>query len=929
MRVEHIRTLAGPNIYTHRPALIMRLHLEELAGRESCEFPHFVERLLNELPGLGQHHCSKEYPGGFVERLHEGTYFGHTVEHVALELMGLAGVPTKHGKTRAADEPGVYHVVVEYEAEHATKYLLEVAVELVESLLAGRPYALEEKLREAGDIIRRTELGPSTRAIVDAAKERGIPSFRIGQGSLVQLGYGRARRLVQAAMSDRTSVVGAEVASDKDLTKMLLEQASIPVPRGRIVETEEEAVEALAELGAPVVVKPLDGRQGLGVSLNLSTPEDVRHAFQIAQDYSRHVLVEDLLVGKNYRVLVIDGRMVAASERLPCHVVGDGARTVAELIEEANRNPLRGEGHEKPLTKIKVDEIMLAYLRKAGRSLDYVAAAGEAVYLRESINLSTGGVARDVTEQVHESVRRMCERAACAIGLDICGVDLVMADISQPLSRSSGGVIEINASPGLRMHHFPSEGEPRDAGGAIVRMLFPEGDGRIPLISITGTNGKTTVTRMIAHVLQANGRRTGMTTTDGIWIDGQLVAEGDTTGPHSARTVLSDPTVEVAVLETARGGIARRGLGYDWSDIAVMTNIQPDHFGQDGIESIEDLVFIKSLIAERVREGGTLILNADDEQLARLMELERVSRVPKRVVYFSLRENHLLIKRHVAAGGTAYFVRDGWIIEATGESHERVLEVGSLPFTMSGTAEFQVANALAAVAACRAAGLESVALARALATFENNSQNPGRTNLYRVRSGGYVLLDYGHNPEAFRAICQMASMWKGRSVTGIVGVPGDRSDELIEEAGRIAARGFGRVVIKEDEDTRGRRRGEVAEILARVVRELAPERECSIIFDEPQTLAHELETLQAGDIIVMFYDKLEPLVSVLEAHGAIPVSTIEDLNGAPAADAGARAAVAAFGRDERPRETAADTGAPARPNRVVRRAPEGPTYIWR
>ena len=878
MKIEAMRTLAGPNVYTHRPALLMRLDLEELAGRETHEVGGFVERLLAALPGLSTHHCSRGYEGGFVERLMEGTYFGHVVEHVTLELTGLAGVGVTHGKTRAEEEPRVYNVVVEYKAEQATRYLLETAVALVEALVRGEKFPLEEKVEEARRIAARTELGPSTRAIIEAAARRGIPWERVGTGSIVRLGWGRHRRFIQAATSDLTSSVAVETACDKDLTKLVLEQAAVPVPHGLVVATEEEALAAFEDLGAPVVVKPLDGRQGYGVSLNLSTAEEVRAAFRIARDFSADVLVEELLRGRNYRVLVVNGETVAASERLPCHVRGDGAHTVAELVEIANRDPLRGEGHEKPLTKIVVDEIVLAHLRKNGLALDYVPAPGEAVTLRDGINLSTGGVARDVTDEVHPSVRLLCERAARAVGLDICGVDLVLEDISQPFEPGSGGVIELNASPGLRMHVFPSEGRPRDVGGKIVEMLFPAGDGRIPVVSVTGTNGKTTVARMIGHVLASTGLNVGVTTTDGIWVGGRQIAKGDTTGPHSARTVLSDPTVEAAVLETARGGIVRRGLGYDWSDVGVLTNIQPDHFGQDGIETLEDLVYIKSLVAERVREGGTLVLNADGEQLARLADEPRVRAEEKRVVYFSLRADHVLIRKHLDAGGTAFFVRGGRVVEATGAEQAEVLRLADVPMTLGGTAEYQVANVLACVAACRAQGVAREGVAAALASFRAAADNPGRTNIFRAASGGYVVLDYGHNPEAFASLCLTASRWKGLRVTGVVGVPGDRSDELIEQAARVAARGFERVVIKEDKDLRGRRPGEVAGIMRRAVGEEAPWRECSVVLDEEEALRRELRRLGRGEAVVMFYDKLEPLRRILREFGAEPVETIEGLS---------------------------------------------------
>ena len=882
MRIENIRTLAGPNVYSHQPVLIMRLNLEGLTDTQSREVPGFNERLINLLPGLSEHRCSREKRGGFVERLLEGTYFAHIVEHVALDLSDAAGISVGFGRARYAGAAGSYNVIVTYKSEQGMRHLLQTAVELVEALIKGEDFPLAKKITTAREIVSDMELGPSTRSIVDAATRRGVPWLRIGEDNFVQLGYGKNRRFIQAAMCDQTSAVAVETAGDKEFTKVLLRQVSIPVPRGEVVRTEEDAVDALDRIGVPVVVKPLDGRQGLGVSLNISTPEQMKQAFALAREYSAKVLVEELFVGKNYRVLVIGRRMVAASERLPAHVIGDGNHTIAGLIEIANQDPMRGEGHEKPLTQIRVDEIMTAYLRKAGLSLSDVPPLGETVLLRESINLSTGGTAKDVTDIVHEEVKEICERAARVVGMDICGVDLVLRDIAAPVEKSGvaqpgGGIIELNAAPGLRMHLYPSEGKARDVGGSIVEMIYPgDSDGRIPIFSITGTNGKTTVTRMIGHVLAQTGQTVGMTTTDGIYIGKRRIVEGDTTGPHSARTVLSDPTVEVAVLETARGGIARRGLGYDWSDISVMTNIGPDHIGQDGIESIEDLVHIKSLIAERVREGGTLVLNADDEHLARLMENPRVSKLQKRVVYFSLDESNPLVARHVAGGNTAYFLREGLIIEASARTELPALRVADIPCTMNGAAEFQISNLLAAVAACRAYGVTSAQLRNSLRNF-NSNYNPGRANLCKVKSG-YVMVDYGHNPDAFAAVCRMAAKWNERRVTGIIGVPGDRADSLIEQAGRVAGRGFHRVIIKEDNDLRGREKGEVARLLCQAVNDESPNTECHIVLDEIEALRSEIEGMQHGQVIVVFYDNLEPVMNLLESVGAMPVSAIDEAN---------------------------------------------------
>ena len=616
MKILTIRTIAGPNVYSHDPVLVMKLDLQNLAGRESYEIPGFIDRLLALLPGCREHYCGLGYPGGFVERLNGGTYFGHIVEHVALELTDPVGISTNRGKTVEAGEPGCYLVTVTYKSERAMKFLLQVAVELVQALVDDRPYPLEDRLAQARDLVARYELGPSTRAIVAAAERRGVPWSRVDEQSLVRLGLGKHSRYMEGTISGRTNAIGVDIAGNKELTKQLLNKAGLPVPYGCVVETREEAIACLAGSKPPVVVKPLDGNQGRGVSLNLSSPEHVGEAFDIAVQISPEVIVEEMLMGLDYRVVVVNGQMVAAAQRIPAHVWGDGAHTVRELIELANRDPRRGKDHEKPLTRISADPIVLAILKKNGRTLDEVPGEGEMILLRESANLSTGGSARDVTDEVHPVMRRICERAARTVGLDVCGIDLIVPDIKQPFK--SGGIVEVNASPGIRMHHFPSEGRPRDVGAAIIEMLYPEGQpSRIPIISITGTNGKTTVTRMVGHILAGTGQTVGLTTTDGIWIGGEEVACGDMTGPWSAGVVLSDCSVDVAVLETARGGIVRSGLGYDWSDISVFTNIHPDHIGQDGIESVEDIVKIKKLVAERVRAGGTLILNADDEHLVR------------------------------------------------------------------------------------------------------------------------------------------------------------------------------------------------------------------------------------------------------------------------------------------------------------------------
>ncbi|MFN7945320.1 MAG: cyanophycin synthetase [Blastocatellia bacterium] len=876
MRIGEIRTLAGPNIYSHRPVLLMLLDLERLAGRESCELSGFNERLLKLLPGLADHHCAKGSAGGLLERLDEGTYFGHIVEHVALELASQCGIPASHGKTRAAGQPGWYRVAIEYKAEQGARYLLAQAVALVEALVNDEPFLLDDTLRTAEKIIAQTEPGPSTSALIRAARERGIPVQRIGTQSLVQLGYGRHRKFIQAAMTSQTSAVAVDIAADKELTKSLLRDAGIAVPEGVLARSESEAVAAFKTIGGPVAIKPHNGCQGKGVSLRLTTSAQVVEAYRVASRYSSTVVVEAQLTGRDYRVLIVNGKMIAASERIPAHVIGDGRRTIAQLIEIINQQPERGEDHEKALTKIRIDELLTEYLRRHNRSLSDLPSPGEIVYLRDCANLSTGGTARDVTEQVHPEIAAMCERAARLIGLDVCGVDLILDDIARPL-QPGNGIVEINAAPGLRMHLMPGTGASRDVASAIIESLYPDGaNGRIPLISITGTNGKTTITRMIGHVIAESGKTVGMTTTDGIHIGGRLIEKGDTTGPCSARTVLSDPSVEVAVLETARGGLMRGGLAYDWSDISIISNIRLDHIGQDGIENLDDLLYVKSLVAERVRAGGTLILNADDERLAKLIEHPRVSKVPKNVVYFSLHPPHVVIRRHLDGGGTAFLYKDGWLIEATAGRQQRIIQAAEIPATLGGSAWFHIANALGAVAACRAYGLSGEAIAASLRGFGNNRHNAGRTGLFEVRAR-FVLVDYGHNPDAFTAIGRMAAHWEGRPIVGVIGVPGDRDNSVVEQAGRAAAQSFHRLYIREDTDLRGRRSGEAAELLCAAISREAPERECQIVLSEVAALRTALDQSAPGEVIVIFYEKLDPVLALLGEFDAQPVQAIPPL----------------------------------------------------
>lgn len=866
MKILSVRHIEGPNVYIYKPILVARVDLEDLTERESCDIPGFSDRLLQLLPGLREHHCAKGAPGGFVDRLYGGTYFGHIVEHTAIELACLAGLSVHYGKTVYAGQTGLYDIIIECEEFAAQRYLLQAAADLVTAVIHARDASalLDAALRKVTDILAETALGPSTRAIMEAARRRDIPVRRLNDGSLLQLGYGIHRRLVEATLTDATSAVSVDIACDKALTKDLLADAGIPTPEGGVARSADDAVAWFHRLGAPVVVKPLGGNQGRGVSLRLTTPEAVTEAFRRAQAISDAVIVERHIEGRNLRVLVVQGRAVAVSERVPAHVVGDGLHTVRELVEQANQDPRRGVDHEKPLTRIPLDEVAEQTLRGQGLRWDDVPAAGQVVWLRDSANLSTGGEALDVTEDVDPSYRRMAERAARCVGLDVCGVDLVVVRPERAYEPGSAYVIEVNACPGIRMHLHPSQGMPRDVADAIVESLFPWGNGRIPIVAITGTNGKTTTTRLIGHALSSIGKRVGMTTTGGVYIGDELVLSGDTTGPASARIVLSDPTVEVAVLETARGGIVRGGLAYDKAQVAVLTNISLDHIGQDGVETIEDIVHIKSLVAECVSEHGTVVLNADDPHLVPL-----APRLRAKISWFSMRSDNPVICRHVATGGWAYYLADGRITEARGDHVWSIAHVHDIPLTLGGFATFHVENCLAATAALRALGLTRQQVAAALRSFRPD-QNTGRLAIYRLPSGARCVLDYGHNPDGFAKVGQWLRALPHRRMVGVVGVPGDRADTVIRRSAEVLAGIFEEFIVKEDRDLRGRRPGEVARMMADVIQQNAPDKPLEVRLDEEEALRVALQRAAAGDVIVMFYEKWAPAQRIVEQAGGRP-----------------------------------------------------------
>ncbi|OLN34085.1 cyanophycin synthetase [Desulfosporosinus metallidurans] len=856
MEIREIQAIEGANAFSHRPIIRAIVDLQEWTERFSNELGDFRLRLVENLPTLADHYCSRGKLGGFLERLEEGTLIGHVIEHVTIDLLTQAGQTIKYGKTMGIlEHPGWYEIIFNYEAKEGAIEGFKQGFALVKTLLEQGPFDVSQAVNRIKEVMADYELGVSTRVIVEACQERGIPVHRLNEGSLLQLGYGRNQRRVQATITGATSSIGVDIACDKEMTKKILSEGGVPVPWGYIVRTEEEAIQAFRDMKTPVVIKPLHGNQGKGVTLRLKSVVEVRAAFKVAQTYGDWVIIEEYIAGQHYRLVVVGDRLIAAAQRIPAHVYGDGSSSIEELVAQANADPRRGDDHEKELTKIKIDPVVVLTLAQKQLTLSSVPELGEVVYLRDSANLSTGGIAEDVTDLVHPDNVDLVVNTAKVIGLDVAGIDLVIEDIKESYREKNGHIIEVNAAPGIRMHHFPSVGKARNVGKAIVEQVFPAGNGRIPIIAITGTNGKTTTTRMIGKMLADQQLLVGMTSTDGVYIDQKLWVKGDMTGPESARTVLRHPDVQVAVLETARGGILRAGLGYDYADVAVITNVSNDHLGQYGIETMEDIAHVKSLVAEVVRPHSYVVLNADDPYVVQMAQ-----RTKGRVIFFSTEKDNIHVRKHLGVGGTAVFVRRGMILLCQGSESFRICSVKQIPVTWEGKAKHNVQNALAAIAAGWALGLSAVTIRHSLQHFSSDAEhNRGRLNLYEL-DGVRVFIDYGHNAAGIEEVAKTLKQFKGGSLVGCITVPGDRPDDSIREVGRIAAQGFKRLIIREDADLRGRKPGEIAQILyEEAVRIGMNPNKIRIVLPETEAFRQGLDSCVPGDTFVMFYEHIEPI----------------------------------------------------------------------
>ncbi len=871
MRILKIQTLRGPNYWSIRrhKLVVMRLDLEELADKPSNAIPGFYEGLVAVLPSLEEHYCSPGIRGGFLSRVAQGTMMGHIIEHVALELQELVGMQVGFGRTRETSTPGVYQVVIEYVDEQAGRYAARAAVRLCQSIVDTGTYPeseLEQDLKDLRDLVRDAALGPSTETIVKEAEARDMPWLQLSARAMLQLGYGVHQKRIQATLSDFSAILAVELACDKEGTKQILRDAGVPVPQGTVINYLDELESAIEDVGGyPIVIKPLDGNHGRGITIDINHWDEAEKAYDVAREISRGVIVERYYRGRDHRILVINGKVVAVAERVPAHVVGDGKSTVQELIDETNRDPNRGEGHDNVLTKITIDRNSFSLLQRQGYTLDTVLDPGEICYLRATANLSTGGIAVDRTDDIHPENIWLAQRVAKIIGLDIAGIDVVTADITKPLREVDGVIVEVNAAPGFRMHVCPSVGLPRNVAAPVLDMLFPNGStGRIPIIAITGTNGKTTTTRLIAHIYRQTGRVVGFTTTDGIYIDDHLVEKGDTTGPQSAQVILKDPTVEVAVLETARGGILRSGLAFDKCDVGVILNVSADHLGIGDIDTVEQLAHLKSVVAETVSINGYAVLNADDPLVA-----EMAARVKGQVAYFAMNPENELVKTHTSKGGLAAVYENGFLSILKGDWTLRIDQAVNVPVTMGGRAPFMIANALAASLAAFAQGVPIEAIRAALTTFRASvNQTPGRMNLFNL--GPYhALVDYAHNPASYEAVGSFVRNWPGERI-GVVGGPGDRRDEDFIELGKLAARIFDRIIVKEDDDLRGRPSGEASELICKGIIQEKPDSQYQVILKETDAINTALDQAIAGGLVVILPETVSRAINLIQTRNPMP-----------------------------------------------------------
>jgi cyanophycin synthetase len=856
MKIIEIRALRGANYYSRFPVIYMQVDLGELEEKPSDTISGFRTMVEKILPTLVEHGCSLGHHGGFFERLDRGTWAGHIAEHIAIELQCLAQMEVSFGKTYSTDDYGIYNVVFRYKDEEAGIEAGKKAVEIVNNLFDSTLTEITPIVNRLKEIREKYLLGPSTQSIVDEAKNRQIPVVRLNKDSYVQLGQGVNQRRIQASIIDSTSAIGVEIADDKQRTKEILSTMGIPVPEGYEVETLEEARIKADEIGYPVTIKPISGNHGRGITTNILTLADLEVSFHTGKTFSETLVIEKFLAGADYRVLVINGKFTAAARRDPASVIGDGTSTIQQLVDAINADPNRGVGHEKVLTRIVMDNMTERLLDQNNLSLQSILSKNEIFYLKSTANISAGGIAIDVTDELHPMTKMICERVSQIIGLDVIGIDIITTDHKVPLSVGNGGIIEVNAAPGLRMHHSPFKGKPRNAAKAIIDMLFPPGSKHsIPIVAVTGTNGKTTTTRLVSHIIGLNGNNVGMTSTDGIVIGNNLIVKGDYSGPEGAKTVFMDSSIDHAVLEVARGGILRRGLGYEESAVAVVTNISSDHLGEGGINTLEELARLKGSIVEVVKPTGYSVLNADDELVLSLRENAR-----GQIILFSLKDDNPELVKHHAQGNTIVTIKDGSLIIQKDAVVSTIAQVIEIPLTFGGIALFNISNTLAAVAATYALGFNEEQIRAGVISFSPSiGQSPGRVNI--IDMGTFkVMVDYSHNVGAVKAIGQMLPfISSGRKIRMAVGTGNRRTQDIID-FGESLADFYDHIVIT-DTDPRNRASGETCDLVQQgLLKQGYSKDDISIIIDGREATQESLKMATDGDIVVLQADDIDQVI---------------------------------------------------------------------
>jgi cyanophycin synthetase len=876
MEVLETKIMRGPNYwsnYRHK-LIVLKLDIGELEKYPTNTIKGFPERLEALIPSMQSHRCSKDYEGGFFERVREGTWIGHVIEHIALELQCLAGMECGFGRTRTAHRDGVYNVAIAYEIEQAGLYAADAAIRAAENIIAGKEWDINKDIEALKKIRLKYGHGPTTQSIIDEAKRRRIPYRSMNRGSLVMLGQGINQKIIRASMTGGTSNYGVDLAGDKEDTKQILAKAYIPVPKGDVIETEEGLKQFIDEMGFPVVIKPINGNHGRGVTTNILNWEQAVKAFQLAKTISEETIVERYIQGDDYRLLVINYKLVAVAKRTPAMIMGDGKSTIQQLIDQTNKDPRRGEGHEKTLTKIKVDEVTKTILENKSLGLDSILPIGEILFLKDTANISTGGTATDVTDEVPDATRFMAERVARIMHLDICGIDAIISDVRKPIGGRNGMIIEVNACPGFRMHLSPTNGLPRNVAEPVIDMLFPEGkESRIPIVAITGTNGKTTTTRLIAHIAKAAGHKVGYITTDGIYVRDNLIHSGDCTGSQSAAVILTDPTVDFAVLECARGGILRSGLGFDHCNVSIVTNISADHLGLKGIGSLNEMAKVKMVVAQSTFDDGYAILNADDD-----LVYEMAENLDCNIALFSMDPENKRIIKHCDHGGLAAIIEKGYLMVCKGEWKIRICKMNSIPLTMDGKAESMIKNILPAVLACVVRNFKIEEIRQALQSFiPSPEMTPGRMNLFKFRNFDFMI-DYAHNPGGFAELKKFLDRTSATQKIGIITGVGDRRDDDIRELGALAAQMFDEVIIRHDTDLRGRTKGEITKLIVEGVHSINQKMPVNIISEELEAVQYVMEHCKNGAFIVLCTDSISRSVNYIRKKLAEEKETFEILD---------------------------------------------------